>query len=180
MLISGLLVIPVYVGDVAGYFIPVWGLTGISLGFRYLLQPKGNCKTSKADELGSLRLNVTYIEDTVLPSACYERLRALMLKSPDVKVPRGPHFGPRLAPAVPARSLPALMPVPRRPSPAHLRLSGPHPGGPVPGALRGRAAHGAPAAAPQQPGAVRDGRGGSGAGEHAVSAAAAGRYVLTC
>ncbi|XP_023678212.1 ras GTPase-activating protein 2 [Paramormyrops kingsleyae] len=51
----------------------------------YLLQPKGNCKTSKADELGSLRLNVTYIEDTVLPSACYERLRALMLKSPDVK-----------------------------------------------------------------------------------------------
>uniref|UniRef100_A0A674ACC2 RAS p21 protein activator 2 n=1 Tax=Salmo trutta TaxID=8032 RepID=A0A674ACC2_SALTR len=50
----------------------------------YLLQPKGNGK-SKTDDLGSLRLNVTYIEDNVLPSACYTPLRTLLLKSPDIK-----------------------------------------------------------------------------------------------
>uniref|UniRef100_A0A8C7U787 RAS p21 protein activator 2 n=1 Tax=Oncorhynchus mykiss TaxID=8022 RepID=A0A8C7U787_ONCMY len=50
----------------------------------YLLQPKGNGK-SKTDDLGSLRLNVTYTEDNVLPSACYTPLRTLLLKSPDIK-----------------------------------------------------------------------------------------------
>ncbi|XP_051512243.1 ras GTPase-activating protein 2-like isoform X8 [Myxocyprinus asiaticus] len=51
----------------------------------YLLQPKGNGTKPKPDDLGSLRLNVTYTEDNVLPSACYTALRNLMLKSPDVK-----------------------------------------------------------------------------------------------
>lgn len=53
---------------------------------RYLLQPKGNGNKSKCDDLGSLRLRLTYIEDTVLPSACYTPLCNLLLKSPDVKV----------------------------------------------------------------------------------------------
>lgn len=53
---------------------------------RYLLQPKGNGSKSKSDDLGSLRLKLTYIEDTVLPSACYTPLCNLLLKSPDVKV----------------------------------------------------------------------------------------------
>uniref|UniRef100_A0A672HW83 RAS p21 protein activator 2 n=1 Tax=Salarias fasciatus TaxID=181472 RepID=A0A672HW83_SALFA len=52
---------------------------------RYLLQPKGNGSKSKSDDLGSLRLKLTYIEDTVLPSACYTPLCNLLLKSPDVK-----------------------------------------------------------------------------------------------
>ncbi|XP_066565744.1 ras GTPase-activating protein 2 isoform X2 [Amia ocellicauda] len=52
----------------------------------YLLQPKDNGnKTSKTDDLGSLRLNVTYTEDNVLPSIYYISLRDLLLKSPDVK-----------------------------------------------------------------------------------------------
>ncbi|XP_056333963.1 ras GTPase-activating protein 2 [Danio aesculapii] len=51
----------------------------------YLLQPKGNGTKSKPDDLGSLRLKVTYTEDNVLPSTCYTALRNLMLKSPDVK-----------------------------------------------------------------------------------------------
>ncbi|CAB1347744.1 unnamed protein product, partial [Coregonus sp. 'balchen'] len=54
------------------------------LEIKYLLQPKGNGK-SKTDDLGSLRLNVTYTEDNVLPSACYTPLRTLLLKSPDIK-----------------------------------------------------------------------------------------------
>uniref|UniRef100_A0A673JRX3 Ras GTPase-activating protein 2-like n=1 Tax=Sinocyclocheilus rhinocerous TaxID=307959 RepID=A0A673JRX3_9TELE len=52
---------------------------------QYLLQPKGNGTKSKPDDLGSLRLKVTYTEDNVLPSAFYTALRNLMLKSPDVK-----------------------------------------------------------------------------------------------
>uniref|UniRef100_A0A8C1FAZ7 RAS p21 protein activator 2 n=1 Tax=Cyprinus carpio carpio TaxID=630221 RepID=A0A8C1FAZ7_CYPCA len=52
---------------------------------QYLLQPKGNGTKSKPDDLGSLRLKVTYTEDNVLPSPCYMALRNLMLKSPDVK-----------------------------------------------------------------------------------------------
>uniref|UniRef100_A0A8C7XLI1 RAS p21 protein activator 2 n=1 Tax=Oryzias sinensis TaxID=183150 RepID=A0A8C7XLI1_9TELE len=51
----------------------------------YLLQPKGNGSKSKSDDLGSLRLKLTYIEDMVLPSACYKPLCNLLLKSPDVK-----------------------------------------------------------------------------------------------
>lgn len=53
---------------------------------RYLLQPKGTGSKSKSDELGSLRLKLTYIEDTVLPPACYTPLCNLLLKSPEVKV----------------------------------------------------------------------------------------------
>ncbi|MGH0140635.1 UNVERIFIED_CONTAM: hypothetical protein FKN15_043675 [Acipenser sinensis] len=53
---------------------------------RYLLQPKDNGnKTSKTDDLGSLRVNLTYTEDHVLPSNYYISLRDLLLKSPDVK-----------------------------------------------------------------------------------------------
>ncbi|KAK7151544.1 hypothetical protein R3I94_008008 [Phoxinus phoxinus] len=51
----------------------------------YLLQPKGNGTKPKPDDLGSLRLKVTYTEDNVLSSACYTALLNLMLKSPDVK-----------------------------------------------------------------------------------------------
>ncbi|XP_017279421.1 ras GTPase-activating protein 2 isoform X3 [Kryptolebias marmoratus] len=51
----------------------------------YLLQPKGNGSKSKSEDLGSLRLKLTYIEDTVLPSACYTSICNLLLKSPDVK-----------------------------------------------------------------------------------------------
>uniref|UniRef100_A0A8C5H5Z2 RAS p21 protein activator 2 n=1 Tax=Gouania willdenowi TaxID=441366 RepID=A0A8C5H5Z2_GOUWI len=51
----------------------------------YLLQPKGNGSKSKSDDLGSLRLKLNYIEDTVLPPACYTPLCNLLLKSPDVK-----------------------------------------------------------------------------------------------
>lgn len=56
------------------------------MSHRYLLQPKGNGSKSKSDDLGSLRVKLTYIEDTVLPSACYTALCNLLLKSPDVKV----------------------------------------------------------------------------------------------
>ncbi|MEQ2181661.1 hypothetical protein GOODEAATRI_013895, partial [Goodea atripinnis] len=52
----------------------------------YLLQPKGTGSKSKSDDLGQLRLKLHYIEDTVLPSACYTPLCNLLLKSPDVKV----------------------------------------------------------------------------------------------
>ncbi|XP_035380815.1 ras GTPase-activating protein 2 isoform X2 [Electrophorus electricus] len=51
----------------------------------YLLQPRGNGTKAKPDDLGSLRLNVNYTEDNVLPATCYEALRDLLLKSPDVK-----------------------------------------------------------------------------------------------
>lgn len=51
----------------------------------YLLQPRGNGTKPKPDDLGSLRLNVTYTEDNVLPSPCYVPLRNLLLRSPDVK-----------------------------------------------------------------------------------------------
>ncbi|XP_077579074.1 ras GTPase-activating protein 2 [Stigmatopora nigra] len=51
----------------------------------YLLQPKGNGSKSKSDDLGSLRLKLAYIEDTVLPSACYIPLCNLLLKSSDIK-----------------------------------------------------------------------------------------------
>ncbi|MEE6500756.1 hypothetical protein FKM82_003918 [Ascaphus truei] len=52
----------------------------------YLLQPKDNgSKSSKYDDLGSLRLSFCYSEDYVLPSDFYVPLRNLMLKSPDVQ-----------------------------------------------------------------------------------------------
>uniref|UniRef100_H3A4D3 RAS p21 protein activator 2 n=1 Tax=Latimeria chalumnae TaxID=7897 RepID=H3A4D3_LATCH len=52
----------------------------------YLLQPKDNGnKPSKTDDLGSLRLNISYTEDYVFSSNYYLPLRDLLLKSPDVK-----------------------------------------------------------------------------------------------
>uniref|UniRef100_A0A8B9E143 RAS p21 protein activator 2 n=1 Tax=Anser cygnoides TaxID=8845 RepID=A0A8B9E143_ANSCY len=54
--------------------------------FRYLLQPRENGnKSSKTDDLGSLRLNICYTEDCVLPSEYYVSLRNLLLKSSDVQ-----------------------------------------------------------------------------------------------
>uniref|UniRef100_A0A8D2PEK4 RAS p21 protein activator 2 n=1 Tax=Zosterops lateralis melanops TaxID=1220523 RepID=A0A8D2PEK4_ZOSLA len=53
---------------------------------RYLLQPRENGnKSSKTDDLGSLRLNICYTEDCVLPSEYYTPLRNLLLKSSDVQ-----------------------------------------------------------------------------------------------
>ncbi|PKU47910.1 ras gtpase-activating protein 2 [Limosa lapponica baueri] len=53
---------------------------------RYLLQPRENGnKSSKTDDLGSLRLNICYTEDCVLPSEYYTSLRNLLLKSSDVQ-----------------------------------------------------------------------------------------------
>lgn len=55
--------------------------------FRYLLQPKDNgSKSSKYDDLGSLRLSISYTEDYVLSSEFYSPLRSLLVKSPDVQV----------------------------------------------------------------------------------------------
>ncbi|KAF3827182.1 hypothetical protein GH733_002668, partial [Mirounga leonina] len=52
----------------------------------YLLQPRDNGnKSSKTDDLGSLRLNICYTEDYVLPSEYYGPLKTLLLKSPDVQ-----------------------------------------------------------------------------------------------
>ncbi|XP_030072456.1 ras GTPase-activating protein 2 isoform X2 [Microcaecilia unicolor] len=52
----------------------------------YWLQPRDNgSKSSKTEDLGSLRLNICYAEDHVLPSECYIPLRNLLLKSPDVQ-----------------------------------------------------------------------------------------------
>ncbi|XP_063068372.1 ras GTPase-activating protein 3 [Engraulis encrasicolus] len=52
----------------------------------YFLQPRDNGnKSLKADELGSLRLNIVYTEDHVLPSDHYGPLRDLLLQSADVK-----------------------------------------------------------------------------------------------
>ncbi|XP_062860462.1 ras GTPase-activating protein 2 [Trichomycterus rosablanca] len=51
----------------------------------YLLQPKSNGVKCRPDDLGSLRLNVCYTEDIVLPSHFYINLRNLLLKSPDVQ-----------------------------------------------------------------------------------------------
>ncbi|TKC35643.1 hypothetical protein EI555_008442, partial [Monodon monoceros] len=56
------------------------------LEIRYLLQPRDNGnKSSKTDDLGSLRLNICYTEDYVLPSEYYGPLKTLLLKSPDVQ-----------------------------------------------------------------------------------------------
>ncbi|KAG8580438.1 hypothetical protein GDO81_007304 [Engystomops pustulosus] len=52
----------------------------------YWLLPKDNgSKSSKYDDLGSLRLSICYTEDYVLPSDCYCPLKTLMMKSPDIK-----------------------------------------------------------------------------------------------
>ncbi|XP_066540934.1 ras GTPase-activating protein 2 [Hoplias malabaricus] len=51
----------------------------------YLLQPRGNGTKPKPDDLGSLRLNITYTEDNVLQTYCYATLQKLLLRSPDVQ-----------------------------------------------------------------------------------------------
>nr|XP_033814354.1 ras GTPase-activating protein 2 [Geotrypetes seraphini] len=52
----------------------------------YWLQPRDNgSRSSKTEDLGSLRLNICYAEDHVLPSEYYIPLRNLLLKSPDVQ-----------------------------------------------------------------------------------------------
>ncbi|XP_043927910.1 ras GTPase-activating protein 2-like [Protopterus annectens] len=52
----------------------------------YYLQPKDNVhKSSRPEDLGSLRLNICYSEDYVLSSQHYTPLRDLLLKSPEVK-----------------------------------------------------------------------------------------------
>ncbi|KAM9317426.1 ras GTPase-activating protein 2 [Gastrophryne carolinensis] len=52
----------------------------------YLLQPKGSgSKSSKYDDLGSLRLSICYTEDNVLSSEYYTPLRTLLVKSPDAQ-----------------------------------------------------------------------------------------------
>lgn len=82
-------------GGAEGRVVPLTRrLCSLTPPHRYLLQPKGNGSKSKSDDLGSLRLKLTYIEDTVLPSACYTPLCNLLLKSPDVKV-RRPVVPPR-------------------------------------------------------------------------------------
>uniref|UniRef100_A0A803TSN7 RAS p21 protein activator 2 n=1 Tax=Anolis carolinensis TaxID=28377 RepID=A0A803TSN7_ANOCA len=56
------------------------------LEVRYLLQPRENGnKSTKIDDHGSLRLNICYAEDHVLPSEYYVSLRDLLLKSSDVE-----------------------------------------------------------------------------------------------
>ncbi|KAL0204439.1 hypothetical protein M9458_002457, partial [Cirrhinus mrigala] len=48
----------------------------------YFLQPRDNGnKSVKADELGSLRLNIVYTEDHVFPTEHYNPLRDLLLHS---------------------------------------------------------------------------------------------------
>lgn len=48
----------------------------------YFLQPRDNSnKSVKADELGSLRLNIVYTEDHVFPTEHYNPLRDLLLQS---------------------------------------------------------------------------------------------------
>uniref|UniRef100_A0A671Q9T8 RAS p21 protein activator 3 n=2 Tax=Sinocyclocheilus anshuiensis TaxID=1608454 RepID=A0A671Q9T8_9TELE len=52
----------------------------------YFLQPRDNGnKSVKADELGSLRLNIVYTEDHVFPTEHYNPLRDLLLQSAHVK-----------------------------------------------------------------------------------------------
>ena len=54
---------------------------------RYFLQPRENGnKSVKADELGSLRLNIVYTEDHVFPSERYSPLTDLLLQSAQVEV----------------------------------------------------------------------------------------------
>uniref|UniRef100_A0A673LZP2 RAS p21 protein activator 3 n=1 Tax=Sinocyclocheilus rhinocerous TaxID=307959 RepID=A0A673LZP2_9TELE len=52
----------------------------------YFLQPRDNSnKSVKADELGSLRLNIVYTEDHVFPTEHYNRLRDLLLQSAHIE-----------------------------------------------------------------------------------------------
>ncbi|XP_068810699.1 ras GTPase-activating protein 2 isoform X2 [Struthio camelus] len=80
---NGNLVQDVFLGEIK---VPVKVLRNDSFQAWYLLQPRENGnKSSKTDDLGSLRLNICYTEDYVLPSEYYASLRNLLLKSPDVQ-----------------------------------------------------------------------------------------------
>ncbi|XP_067414327.1 ras GTPase-activating protein 2 isoform X3 [Emydura macquarii macquarii] len=80
---NGNLVQDVFLGEIK---VPVKVLGNDSFQAWYLLQPRENGnKSSKTEDLGSLRLNVCYTEDCVLPSEYYASLRNLLLKSPDVQ-----------------------------------------------------------------------------------------------
>uniref|UniRef100_A0A8D0DSC5 RAS p21 protein activator 2 n=1 Tax=Salvator merianae TaxID=96440 RepID=A0A8D0DSC5_SALMN len=80
---NGNLVQDLFLGEIK---IPVKKLGSDSFQAWYLLQPKDNgSKSSKTDDHGSLRLNICYAEDYVLPSEYYASLRNLLLKSPEVE-----------------------------------------------------------------------------------------------
>uniref|UniRef100_A0A663N5K7 RAS p21 protein activator 2 n=1 Tax=Athene cunicularia TaxID=194338 RepID=A0A663N5K7_ATHCN len=80
---NGNLVQDVFLGEIK---VPVKVLRNDSFQAWYLLQPRENGnKSSKNDDLGSLRLNICYTEDCVLPSEYYTSLRNLLLKSSDVQ-----------------------------------------------------------------------------------------------
>ncbi|OXB65002.1 hypothetical protein ASZ78_000211 [Callipepla squamata] len=80
---NGNLVQDVFLGEIK---VPVKVLRNDSFQAWYLLQPRENGnKSSKTDDLGSLRLNICYTEDCVLPSEYYTSLRNLLLKSSDVQ-----------------------------------------------------------------------------------------------
>uniref|UniRef100_A0A8B9GLM4 Ras GTPase-activating protein 2 n=1 Tax=Amazona collaria TaxID=241587 RepID=A0A8B9GLM4_9PSIT len=80
---NGNLVQDVFLGEIK---VPVKVLRNDSFQAWYLLQPRENGnKSSKTDDLGSLRLNICYTEDCVLPSEYYGSLRNLLLKSSDVQ-----------------------------------------------------------------------------------------------
>ncbi|XP_064021223.1 ras GTPase-activating protein 2 isoform X1 [Pogoniulus pusillus] len=80
---NGNLVQDVFLGEIK---VPVKVLRNDSFQAWYLLQPRENGnKSSKTDDLGSLRLNICYTEDCVLPSEYYASLRNLLLKSSDAQ-----------------------------------------------------------------------------------------------
>ncbi|RMC02147.1 hypothetical protein DUI87_21313 [Hirundo rustica rustica] len=80
---NGNLVQDIFLGEIK---VPVKVLRNDSFQAWYLLQPRENGnKSSKTDDLGSLRLNICYTEDCVLPSEYYTSLRNLLLKSSDVQ-----------------------------------------------------------------------------------------------
>uniref|UniRef100_A0ACB8FB03 Ras GTPase-activating protein 2 n=1 Tax=Sphaerodactylus townsendi TaxID=933632 RepID=A0ACB8FB03_9SAUR len=80
---NGNLVQDLFLGEVK---IPVKTLGSDSFQAWYLLQPRDNGnKSSKSEDLGSLRLNICYSEDWVLPSEYYAPLRNLLLKSTEVE-----------------------------------------------------------------------------------------------
>ncbi|KAH0624038.1 hypothetical protein JD844_007342 [Phrynosoma platyrhinos] len=79
---NGNLVQDLFLGEIR---IPVKVLGSDSFQAWYLLQPRENGNKSKIDDHGSLRLNICYAEDYVLPSEYYVSLRDLLLKSSEVE-----------------------------------------------------------------------------------------------
>ncbi|XP_039213388.1 ras GTPase-activating protein 2 isoform X3 [Crotalus tigris] len=80
---NGNLVQDLFLGEIK---IPVKSLGSDIFPAWYLLQPKDNGnKSAKSEDHGSLRLNINYAEDYVLPSEYYGSLRDLLLKSSEVE-----------------------------------------------------------------------------------------------